>query len=189
MRRADHSHRGGRAVLLVVGVEDEQDVERPGQNRVRLEAGFCDLPHHRQEVGAEVERVVRVDERHPDAEAVRRRRKRRHLGDEPGDLLAPRLRVEDVLGVQVEGRQRRHRGYEHPHRMGVVVEALQEPLADVLVNERVVRDLVAPLLELGLGRELAVEQQVGDLEVCRGLGQLLDRDSPGSGGCPRPRRR
>ncbi len=35
---ADHAHRRGAAVLLVVGVEDEQDVERLGQRRVRLVA-------------------------------------------------------------------------------------------------------------------------------------------------------
>ena len=53
--------------------------------------------------------------------------------------------------------------------MGVVAEALDE-LLDVLVHERVDRDLVDPLVELRLGRELAVDQQVGDLH----LGAALD---------------
>ena len=64
VRRADHAHGRGRAVLLVVGVEDEQDVEGPGQDRVGLEPGLGHLPHHGEEVVGEVERVVRVDERH-----------------------------------------------------------------------------------------------------------------------------
>src|SRR5580658_6201385 len=58
--------------------------------------------------------------------------------------------------------------------MSVVVESFQEPLADVFVDEGVVRDLVAPLLELGLVRKLVVEKQVSHLEVGRGLGELLD---------------
>ena len=58
--------------------------------------------------------------------------------------------------------------------MRVVAEALHE-LLDVLVHEGVDRDLVRPLVELRLRRQLAVEQQVGDLEVGRLLGELLDR--------------
>ena len=61
---AHDPHGRGRAVLLVVGVEDEQDVEGSGQDRVGLEAGLGDLPHHREEVVGEVERVVGVDEGH-----------------------------------------------------------------------------------------------------------------------------
>ena len=59
--------------------------------------------------------------------------------------------------------------------MGVVVEALHEPLAHVLVDEGVVGDLVDPLVELLGGGQLSVDQQVRHLEVGRLLGQLLDR--------------
>ena len=48
------------------------------------------------------------------------------------------LGVEDVLGVEVEGGQGGHRRDQHPHRVGVVVEALEEALAYVLVDEGVV---------------------------------------------------
>ena len=162
----------------MVGVEDEQDVEGPGQDGIGLEAGLGHLPHHRQEVGAEVEGVVGVDEGHAHAEAVGGGGQRGHLGDQPGDLLVARLGIEDLLGVEVEGGQRRHRRYQHPHGVGVVVEALQEPLAHVLVDERVHGDLVVPGFELGLGRQLAVQQEVGHLEVGRVLGQLFDRIAP-----------
>ena len=175
MGRADGAHRGGAAVLLVVGVEDEQHVEGLGQRGVRLVAGLGHLPHHRQEVLGEAQRVVRVDERHPDAEAVAGRGQRGHLGDEPDDLAHAVLGIEDVLGVGVEGRERGDGRHEHPHRVGVVVEALEEALAHVLVDERVVRDVVDPRLVLRGGRQLAVDQQVGHLEVGRVLRQLLDR--------------
>ena len=93
VRRADHPHGRGRAVLLVVGVEDEEDVEGPGQHGIGLEAGLGHLPHHRQEVGGEVERVVRVDEGHADAEAVGGGGQGGHLGDQPDDLLVAGLGV------------------------------------------------------------------------------------------------
>ena len=42
------------------------------------------------------------------------------------------------------------------------------------MDERVVGDVEHPLVELRLGRQLPVQQQVGDLEEGRVLGQLLD---------------
>ncbi len=83
--------------------------------------------------------------------------------------LFPRLRI--------EGRQRGHGGHEHPHRVRVVVEAVDE-LLDVLVDPRVVRDLVDPVIHLAQGRQLAVQEQVGHLEVVGALGQLLDGIAP-----------
>ena len=122
----------------MVGVEDEQDVEGPGQDGIGLEAGLGDLPHHGEEVGGEVERVVRVDEGHAHAEAVGGGGQRGHLGDEADDLLVAGVGVEDVLGVEVERGQSGHRRDQHAHGVGVVVEALEEALAHVLVDERVV---------------------------------------------------
>jgi len=58
--------------------------------------------------------------------------------------------------------------------VGVVAEGLEQVL-DVLVDESVVDDVELPALELGLGRELAEDEQVGDLEVARALAELLDR--------------
>jgi hypothetical protein len=59
--------------------------------------------------------------------------------------------------------------------VGVVVEPLQEALPYVLVDVRVRRDLALPGFELAGVRELAVEEQIGNLEKRRALGQLLDR--------------
>ena len=83
--------------------------------------------------------------------------------------------VLDVLGAVVERAERGDRRHEHPHRMGVVVEAVDEPLAHVLVDVRVMGDLVTPRRELLSGRQLAVQQQVRHLEIGRLLGELLDR--------------
>jgi hypothetical protein len=58
--------------------------------------------------------------------------------------------------------------------VGVVAEALHEAL-DVLVHEGVDRDLADPVVELRARGQVAVHEQVGDLEVGRLLRQLLDR--------------
>src|SRR5215212_672877 len=58
--------------------------------------------------------------------------------------------------------------------MCVVAETLDE-LLEVLVQKRVVGDLVDPAVQLILRRKLAVQQQVGDLQKCGALGELLDR--------------
>ena len=57
--------------------------------------------------------------------------------------------------------------------MRVVVEPLHE-LLEVLVDPGVVGDVVDPLVHLGERRQLAVEHQVGDLEVVGAVRQLLD---------------
>jgi hypothetical protein len=59
--------------------------------------------------------------------------------------------------------------------VGVVAVALVH-LLDVLVDEGVVGDVVDPAVELLLGRQLAEDQQVGDLEVGALLAELFDRD-------------
>jgi hypothetical protein len=54
------------------------------------------------------------------------------------------------------------------------MEAVDQ-LLDVLVQQRVVRDLVEPFLALRFRRQFAVDQEVGDVEEGGVLGQLLDR--------------
>jgi hypothetical protein len=106
--------------------------------------------------------------------AVGERRERRHLRDQADRLDVAVLGVVDVVGVRIERRQRRRRTQQHPHRVRIVAEAPEE-LLDVLVHEGVRRDLVLPVLQLTRRRQLAVDQQVGDLEIRRVRRELLDR--------------
>jgi hypothetical protein len=161
----------------VVGVEDEQDVQGPGQARVGLVLDLRHLEQHREEVLRIGEVVVRIDVRQPQVVPVGEGRQRRHLGDHPDRRHVALLGVVDVLRVGVEGGERPDGGEQHPHRVGVVAEALDE-LLDVLVHEGVVGDVVDPPFELLLGGELAEDEQVGHLEIGRLLAQLLDRNPP-----------
>ena len=158
----------------MVGVQDEQDVERPLQPRIRLVLELGHLVEHVQEVAGVAQVVVRIDVRLPHVVAERERRQRRHLRDQPDHVGVADVLVLDLRRVGIERRQRGHRRAQHPHRVRVVAVALHE-LLDVLVHERVDRDLVRPLVELRLVRQLAVDEQVGDLEIGRLLGELLDR--------------
>ena len=136
--------------------------------------GFGLLEHHREEVLGEVEVVVGVDVGQPHVVAVGEGGQGRHLGDQADRRHVALFGVVDLLRVGVEGRERADPGEQHPHRVGVVAEALEE-LLEVLVDEGVVGDVVDPAVELGPGRQLAEDQQVGDLEEGGALAELLDR--------------
>ena len=174
LRGADGADRVGRAVLLVVGVQDEQHVERLDQARVGLELRLAHLEEHREEVGGVAEVVVGIDVGLALRVAERPGAEGRHLRDHPDDLHVAVVRVADVARVGVERRQRADGSHQHAHRVGVVAEALHEGL-HVLVDERVVGDLVHPGVVLLLRRQRAVDEEVGHLEEVGLLRQLLDR--------------
>ena len=172
--RADGADGARRGVLFVVGVQDEEHVQRAFEPRIGLIFELGHLVHHPEEVAGVVQLVVGIDVGLAHVVPEGERGQGRHLREQPDDLGHADLLVVDLVGVRVEGRQRADRGDEHPHRVRVVAEALHEVL-DVLVHEGVDRDLVDPLLQLRLRRQVPVDDQVGDLEVGRVLAQLLDR--------------
>ena len=172
--RADRAHGVGRAVLLVVGVQDEEDVERALDRRIGLVLQLGGLEEHVQEVPDVREIVVGVRVRLTEDVAVRERGDRWHLCDQPVDLQIAVAGVVVHFCVGVEGRECGDGRDEHAHRVRVVVKAVHE-LLDVLVDPRVVGDLPCPLVERLLGRELTADQEVRDLEERRPLGELLDR--------------
>ena len=130
--------------------------------------------HHVQEVLGVAQVVARIDERLADRIFVAHRGDGRDLGDDPvGRDLAVKL----VVGLEilvVEGRQGADDADHHRHRVRVAAEAAEQEL-DLLVQHGVVGHTVHELVELGLLRQLAVQDQVGDLEERAVLGQILDR--------------
>src|SRR5918994_3467965 len=175
--RPHDPHGGGRTVLLVVGVQDEEHVERLLQARVRLVLGLGHLEEHGQEVARIREVVVGVDVRQPEAVTVGKRGKGRHLGDKTHRRNVALVLIVDIFGLGVEGGEGADGSLQHPHRVRVVTEAVHEVL-DVLVDVGVMGDLIGPLIELVLGWEPAVDEQIGHLEVRRMLAELLDGDAP-----------
>ena len=172
--RTDQAHRRGRRVLLVVGVQDEQQIERLGGDRIQLQRLARHFEHHVQEARHVFEIVARIADRPADRIAIRGRGDRRHLRDQADRGEPALLRIVDVERVVIERRQRSDRRAQDRHRMRVVMEAVQKVL-ERLVHHRVMRDFVLERGELVRRRQLAVDQEVGDFEKARLLGQLLDR--------------
>ena len=172
-RGAGEADGRGRGVLLMVGMEHQDAVHRLLDDRVDLVLLGRDREHHLQEVAGVGEVVARIDERLADRILVGHRRDRRHLGDQPVGRDHPLVRIVDVERVVIEGRQRADHAAAHRHRMGVTAEAAIEG-AELLMQHRVVGDVLDELVLLRLGRQLAVHQQVAALHEVALLGQLGD---------------
>jgi hypothetical protein len=84
------------------------------------------------------------------------------------------LGVERVEVLLVEGGQRADRRRQHRHRVRVAGEPVEEA-AQILVEQGVHSYSPAELRKLRGGGQLAVDEQVGDLQEGRLLGELLDR--------------
>ena len=66
-----------------------------------------------------------------------------------------------------------YRGDQHSHGMRVIAEGLQV-LGHVLMDKGVTHDASCPNVELFLGGQLAVDQEVRDLQEARVLRQVLN---------------
>ena len=85
-------------------------------------------------------------------------------------------RISRVEGIRIEGRERTDRGGARGHRVRVLGHRAEEAL-EVLVDHRVECDRVLESIEFGLGRQVAVDQEVGDLDERAVCGQFFDGDS------------
>jgi hypothetical protein len=83
------------------------------------------------------------------------------------------MRIVDVGAVVIEGRERADDAAHDRHRMRIAAEAPVE-IGDLLVQHGVPRERVVEDLELVLGRQVAVQQQVANLRKGRMLRPLLD---------------
>ena len=172
--RADHAHRRGAAILAVVGVQDQQQVQGVDEIGVHLISFAGHGEHHVQEVLAVGQMVLRIDERLADRLLVAERRDGGHFGQHAVDgqlLLLGIARIERILAVD---RQRADDRTEDRHRMGVGRKAGENRLHP-LVQQRVRADVSAKLLELLGGGQFAVDQQVGHFGEVAALGDHLDR--------------
>ncbi len=173
-RRAHQTHRGRGCVLLVIGVQDKKQIQRLRRHRAHFQRLARHFEHHVQEAIDVFEVVARITERPADRVSIAGSGDGRHLGDQTDRGKLAVVGVIDIQRLVIEGRQRGDRRGQHGHRVRVVMEALEKiPLR--LVHHRVMRDVVFEAGELGLVRQLAVEQQVGHLEEGRLFSQLLDR--------------
>ena len=176
MRRTHQAHSRCRAILLMVGVQQQQQVDGLGERRIGLVRFGRQPEGHAQEVLHQRERIVRVEQRLADGRLVRVRRDGRQLRQQPDGRQLELIGIERVEGILVERGQRRNRRGENGHRMCVARERAEEAL-ELLVEQRVPADAGGEFGELRGRRQFAVDQQVAHLQVGRTFRQLLDRIS------------
>jgi len=172
-RGACQTHGRGRCVLLVVGVQDEDAIERALDHRVHLIGLGGDTEGHLEEIAGIGQRVVGIDEGLADRIFVRGRRDRRHLGDQPVAGDAAMVGIGNVGRVVIEGRERADDTAHDRHGVRIAAETAIE-LHQLLMQHGVARNRVGEAVELVLARQFAVEQQVRDFHEARILGQLAD---------------
>lgn len=101
--RTNAAHHRGRTVLLVVGVENEEHIERLRQHRIDLIIALVHVVHHVKQVGGVAERAVGQVEGPPDAVAVGKSGDGRDLPDNAPDLLLTNDRVLDIFSLLDRG--------------------------------------------------------------------------------------
>ena len=167
-------HGRGRCVLLVVGVEDEDAVHGAREHRIDLILLAGHGKAHAQEVRRVVEIVLRVNEGLADMVLVGHGRDRRHLGDHAHRGDHALVRIGDVGGIVIEGRQRADAAAHDGHRVGVAAEAGEET-AHLLVDHGVTGHTIVEIVLLAGRRQFAVKKQVADFEEVALFGELIDR--------------
>ena len=88
VRTAHRAHRAGAAILFVIGVQDEEHLERARQHRVGGVLGLGALPQHVHVVLGVAQFRIGVDVGQAQAVAVGVGGQGRHLADQADDLFA-----------------------------------------------------------------------------------------------------
>ena len=132
----------------MVGMQDEDAIHGARQDRICLVVLARHCKAHAQKVGGVVEIVPRINERLADMIFIGHGGERRHLGDHADRGDHALMRIGNIGGVVIEGRQRADRAHHHRHRMGVAPVALEEP-HHLLMHHGVASDAE---IEIGLLR-------------------------------------
>ena len=174
LRAAHHTHGRRGAVLLVVGMHDEERVERLFHNRIRVVRASLTAEHHVQKVAAVAAFRFRVHERFADARLVGKSGDGADLGDKARGRKFEGARDVFVV-VEARGKEAHgvHDGTQDAHRVRTRRHFAEE-VQQVLVQEGVFRQKRAEMPELFLRRELAVNQEPRGLGEGGLFGQVFD---------------
>ena len=155
-------------------MENEDAVHGARKHRIDLILLAGHGKAHTQEVRRVVEIVLRINEGLADMVLVGHGRDRRHLGDHAHGSNHALMRIGDVGGVVIEGRERTYAAAHDGHRVGVAAESGEEA-AHLLVNHGVTGHAIVEVGLLGRGRQFAVKKQVADFQEVALFGKLVDR--------------
>ncbi len=172
--RTGQPHRGGGRVLLVIGMQDKDRVERFGENRIDHILLGRHGERHAQEILGVTELVVGINEGMSRVIAECHRCDGRNFRDQTvaGDFAL--LRIVDVGRVVIKRRQRADHAAHHRHGMRVAAEAAEER-RQLLMHHRVMGDDKVEFFHPRFAGQLAVQQQMADFHKRRMRGELVDR--------------
>ena len=173
---ADHPYGGGGAVLLVVGMQDPEDIQRLDHIVVNLIGFDRRVEHHVEKIGAVGQIRTRVDDGVPPGHLIGHGRQGPHLGEQAGDGhvdlffdgLGLQFRVKAAQGIDHAG--------ENPHGVGPVGEILIKDL-HVLMHQRGVVEQHGKAIELPSRRQIPLDQEISGLDERWNARQLLHRDA------------
>ena len=171
--RSGQAHGGGRGVLLVVGVQDENAIERTRQHRIGFVGFARGREHHVHEILGVGQAVLRVHEGLAFVVFVTPRRHRRHLRDQPVRHDLALMRIEDVHVFVIKRRHRTGDADHHRHRMRVAAETAKH-VFHLVVQHGVVADRLHECHFLLSRRQFAVQQQITHFHVVGLVRQFLD---------------
>ena len=172
--RPGQTHGGGGGVLLVIGMQNQNPVNRTGQHRVHFVLLRRVAEHQLQQVFGIRQRVARHRERTPERVVIGIGPDGRHFGNQPVGGHATLLHIVDIGAVMVEGGQRADHADHDRHRVGAAHKALVKA-GQLFMQQGVAADVIGERLLLLHGRQLAVEQQIADLHVIAAHRQVLNR--------------
>ena len=172
----NHAHGRGAAILLVVGVHQQNEVERLGDLGNRHIILIWLREHLVQEVIAE-RQVFGMKEWQAARMAVDHRADRADFGNSHRRREVELLEVLlEIVGgeMRVMRREGTDDGRQHRHRGGIFRETL-ENLLHLRLDGGVGAQEVAENLPLFLARQFAVDDEVGGLDEIAVPGELVDR--------------
>ena len=171
------AHRRGRGVLLMIGVQDEQQVQGPYRHRIRMIFLAGPRKHHGHQVFDVTAAAVRIYEGQTRCVAVTLGRQGGHLGNDAARREQAVLGIADIGGVVVVGGDGPEHAGHDGHGMGIVAVAGIEA-RQVLMGVAVQGDGPFPFIHLPPIGQFAMDQQVAGLQVGAVLRQLLDGIAP-----------
>ena len=172
-RRADDPGRRRAAILLVVGVEDEDQVQGVLDFVRDVVLLVGNREHHVQEVCTVAQVGIGIVERQSQRTPIGKGGNRPHFADQSGGQFLERLLVtqREELGVKAGHVAQRRR--EQSHRWGVGGNVL-ELVLHALVQQLVQRQPLAESIQFVLLGQPAENQQPGSLDKIGMVGELLD---------------
>ncbi len=168
--------RRGAAILFVVGVQQENQVQSPDQFRIRFEFAVGQAEHHVKQVFGESFVRVRVHEKMSQCMPVGICGYSAHLGHDASGGFLKCILVLNLQQLGIETADDVEYGREYSHGRGVGREEV-EVAPNFFAQHLVPGERIAEAFKLPASGQLTPDEKVSSLEKATMFGQFLDGNS------------